>query len=167
MEIRRKKSIINKRFKHITIEEYDFRDVIDYEKKFTKSDEPLVYTVLRKRLNHISYKEDTHPRSNIVKGMASAIFFEYMKIVVEELFKGNKVKMKKVGTVYLKTNKSVAQYRGYLSDRQRCKVKGFYTMIQVDWDFLCSNIKYNQPYFAFGSKYKKRLHEYEDKGIKY
>lgn len=167
MQIRKKRSIINPRFKYITIEEYDFRDIIDYERKFTRSDEPLVYTVLRKRLNHISYKQDTHPRSNIVKGMASAIFFEYMKIVVEELFKGNKIKLNKIGTIYLKTNKSVANYKGYLSDKQRAKIKGFYTMIQVDMDFMFKNIKYHIPYFAFGSKYKKRLHEYEDKGIKY
>lgn len=167
MEVRKKKSIINPKFKYITIEEYDFRDIIDYERKFTRSDVPVVYTVLRKRLNHINYKEDTHPRSNIVKGMASAIFFEYMKIVVEELFKGNKVKMKKIGTVYLRTKKSVASYKGYISDKQRCKIKGFYTMIKVDWEFMYKNIKYREPYFAFGPGYKKRLHEYEDNGIKY
>ena len=167
MVIREKKSIINKRYSRLTIEEYNYKDIIDVENKFSLSDTPYIDRVLRKRLKHITFTMDNHPRSRLIYGMATQIFFEYVKIVIEELLNGNRITINRIGDLYLRTRSHSTKYKGYKRDKRRSKLKGLYTGIEVEWKMLYSKFRYGQPYFAFGPAIKKLIRYNEDNGIKY
>ncbi len=167
MVIKEKKSRINKRVKTIKIEEYDYKDIVDMECKFTQSSIPYAERVLKKRIKHVDYKVNTHPKSHIIYGMAVQVLFEYAKIVIEELIKGNRVELNKIGTIFLRTRVWSTKFKGYAKDRKRSKEKGIYTGIEVDWQILYNKFRYGEPYFSLGPTFKKRVQKNEDNGIKY
>ena len=158
---------IQKRFKEFEREEYDYHDVINEDNALGQRKTVFIDTVLRKRLKHVSFKMDTHPKSFQIRGMAYRVFFAWISIIVEELFAGNKIFIKKVGTLSLETLPSLAKYRGDKEDRYRSRDKGFYTKIRCDYVIPYSKIKYKHPYISFGKYYKAKLHKQEDNGIKY
>jgi len=158
---------IQKRFKEFEREEYDYHDVINEDNALGQRKTVYIDTVLRKRLKHVSFKMDTHPKSFQIRGMAYRVFFAWMSIIVEELFAGNKIFIKKVGTLSLETLQSVARYKGVKEDRYRSRDKGFYTKIRCDYVIPPSKMKYSFPYISFGKYYKEKVYKLEDKGIKY
>jgi hypothetical protein len=152
--------------KAITCKECDYRDVINEDNRFLRYKEWEVGRILRSRTKHITCKVDSHPKSQIVYGMAAMIYFEMMKIIVEELFNRNTIRLKNIGDIRLETRPIDVKYKGWSVDWKRAKRNGFYTMIKVEYK-VKQNAKYGYPYWAFGEQYKKRLHQLEDKGIKY
>jgi len=167
MEKKTKKTYINKRFKEINIEEYDYHDIINYDNAIGDRKIPYLENVLKKKLTHITFSTNTHPKSRIIKGMAVIIFFEYIKIIVEELFNSNKVKINYVGTIELRTKESTTTYKGFIQDRKRSKNKGIYTVIECTYDKKMRNLKYKRPFWAFGLHYKNKIRKIEDTGFKY
>ena len=158
---------IQKGLKQFEREEYDYHDVINEDNALGQRKTVYIDTVLRKRLKHITFSVDTHPKSRIIRGMAYMIFFAWISIIVEELFSGNKIHLKKVGTLSLETKLSLASFKGNKEDRYRSRDKGFYTRIRCDYVFSHERMKYKYPYISFGKHYKARLHKLEDNGIKY
>ena len=167
MKIVQTKSHINKKIPFIEKHEYDYHDVINEDNAIGARKKPMIDVVLRKRLNHITYSVDTHPKSQIIRGMAYQIFFAWISIIVEELFAGNKIYLKKIGTLSLQSLLSRSNYKGRSADRRRSRNKGFYTKIRVDYDFGVERFKYKYPYWSFGKYYKNRLNNLEDNNIKY
>lgn len=147
--------------------EYDYRDIINENNALGSRKTVFIDTVLRKRLKHITFSVDTHPKSQIIRGMAYRVFFAWISIIVEELFAGNKIFLNKLGTLSLQTLTSRANYRGDRKDKIRSKKKGFYTKIRCDYLFTHKKMRYKYPYISFGKFYKARLHKLEDNGIKY
>ncbi len=158
------KSHIQKTLPFIEKEEYDYHDIINENNALGKRKTVFIDTVLRKRIKHIS---DTHAKSIHIRGMAYRVFFAWISIIIEELFAGNKIKIKKVGTLSLETLPSRASFKGVSKDRYRSRDKGFYTKIRCDYIIPFSKMKYKYPYISFGKYYKARLHKLEDNGIKY
>lgn len=161
------KSHIQKSIPFVDKHEYDYRDIINDDNALGKRKTVMTDTVLRKRLKHITYSVDKHPKSRIIHGMATAVFFAWISIIVEELFAGNKIQIKKVGTWSLQSDVSKASYKGDRQDRYRARDKGFYTKIRFDCVIPMSKLRYKFPYISFGKYYKARLHKLEDNGIKY
>jgi hypothetical protein len=161
------KTHIQRSIPFVDKEEYDYHDIINENNALGKRKTVLIDAVLRKRLKHITFSVDTHPKSQIIRGMASRVFFAWISIIVEELFAGNKIHLKKVGTLSLETLPSRASFKGVRKDRYRSRDKGYYTKIRCDYDVPLSKMKYSYPYVSFGKYYKARLHKLEDKGIKY
>ena len=167
MKVRIKKSYKNRLVREIVKEEYTYTDIVDADGRFTTRDKPYIDFVLRKRLKHIKYKEHTKPRGIIIYGMACSIFFEYIKMVVEELIKGNEIVLHGMGTLRLRTRNHSFRYTGWSKDRKISKSKGFYTGIEMYWEKDTKRFKNGRPYFSFGSAIKERIRKNEDKGIKY
>lgn len=161
------KTHIQKGLKEFYKDEYDYHDIINEDNSLGQRKTVYIDTVLRKRLKHITFSVDTHPKSRQIRGMAYMVFFAWISIIVEELFAGNKIFIKKVGTLSLETLPSLAKYRGDKKDRYRSRDKGFYTKIRCDYVFSHTRMKYHYPYISFGKFYKARLHKLEDNGIKY
>jgi len=167
MEVKTKKSKVNKKVPTITVEEYDYHDVINVDNAIGVRKTSLLETVFRKRLKHITFSVDTHPKSTIIKGMGIKIYFAWISIIIEELFKGNSIQIKDVGTIQLKTKTSTTSYKGYYQDRKRSKNKGFYTTIECIYDRKVRGTRYKRPYWGFGKHYKQRIRDIEDTGYKY
>ena len=147
--------------------EYDYRDVINFDNSLGQRKDVYVDTVLRKRLKHITYKQDNHPRSMLIYGMAVAILFEFIKVLIESLFAGEIVRLPRIGEWSLRTIRSGVNFKGNNSERKRAKLKGYYTMIKFDPVHNIKKMKYGRPYIGFGTYYKSKIHELEDKGIKF
>lgn len=158
---------INKKIPFIDKEEYNYQDIINETNSLGNRKTVFIDTVLRKRLKHITFSVDTHPKSQIIRGMAYRVFFAWISIIVEELFAGNKIEIKKVGTLSLETLSSRASFKGDVKDRRRSRDKGFYTKIRCDYVIPVSKMKYRYPYMSFGKHFKSRLHKLEDNGMKY
>lgn len=164
---RTKKSTINKRCKELELEEYNYKDIINFDCSIGARKVPYVDMILRKRLKHINSSNDTHSKASITYRMATRIFFAYISFLVEALLKGEKIKIAHVGTIYLHTKRSYSHYHAYRPDMIRSKQMGIYTKIYCDYDMNSEKFRYRAPYWAFGKTYKKRLHELEDKGYKF
>jgi len=167
MEVSSKKTRINKKVKEFRKEEFDYHDVVNENNKFGVRKTAYIDTLFRPRLSHVTFSTNTHPKSQIIRGMAYKVFFAYVSIIVEELFKGNTIKINKVGLISLLTMTSNTKYRGRQKDRERSKKKGFYTRINCDYFFSSDKIRYGFPYASFGKFYKKKLHSLEDNNIKF
>lgn len=161
------KTHIQKRFKEFEREEYDYHDIINEDNSLGQRKTVFIDTVLRQKIKHITFSVDKHPKSIHIRGMATRVFFAWISIIVEELFAGNKIQIKKVGTLSLETLPSRASFKGIDKDRWRSRDKGFYTKIRCDYVIPFSKLKYKHPYISFGKYYKERLHKLEDNGIKY
>jgi len=161
------RSHIQKYLPEFIREEYDYHDIINEDNALGQRKTVMIDTVLRKRLKHIAFSIDTHPKSQIIRGMAYRIFFAWISIIVEELFAGNKIEIKKVGTLSLETLRSRTNYKGNDKDRYRSRDKDFYTKIRCDYFIPLSKMKYKFPYISFGKFYKNRLQKLEDNGIKF
>lgn len=167
MVIRTKRSIINKQCKELHLEEYNYKDIINFDCTIGKRKVPYVDMILRKRLKHINSSNDTHSKSNITYRMATRIFFAYVSFLVKALFDGQRIRIAHVGVIYLHTKRSYSTYCGYPKDKKRSKEMGIYTKIYCDYDMNSEKFRYRAPYWTFGSTYKKKLHDLEDKGYKY
>ena len=167
MELRKKKSRISKYVKYIYIKEYNYKDIIDIEQKFSGGKEPFIHRFFLPRLKHIPFKADTHPKRMIAEGMAASIFFEYIKLIIDELFKGNTIRFYRLGEIELRTSKWSTRYQGYGTDYNRSKRLGYFTGIFCRWDVPHRFFRYGYPSLSLGKSYKKRLHKLEDKGIKF
>jgi hypothetical protein len=167
MEIVRRKSFINKKVKYYDAKECDYKDVINESNKLLNNKIWYVDKILRPRLKHITFSVDSHPKSNIISNMASTIFFEMMREIVNELFKGNTIEFKELGSIRLESLPVDTKYKGYKEDWKRAKRNGFFTMIKVSYNSKVKNTRYGLPYWSFGSLYKKKLHKLEDNGLKY
>ena len=166
MEERIKSSHINKKVKTIRIKEYDYRDVINKDNSLGNRKTPYIEVVLRPRLKHITFSSNTHPKSQIIYGMAVKIFFAVIKVIIEELFKGNSIEFQNVGVFRLKTKKSKWYYNStYTADKNRSKNLGFYT--EIECMFNTKEFKYKKPFISFGSFYKKKIQEMENQNIKF
>jgi nucleoid DNA-binding protein len=166
MEIRIRKSRINKKIKTLHLEEYDYRDVINFDNKIGRGSTPYVDRVLRKRLKHVK-GIDTHSLRNITYRMATRIFFAYISFIVKALFEGKSIYIDKVGTLSLRTKVSRSHYTAFPKDMKRSKNMGIYTMIHCDYDENPNKFRYRAPFWAFGEHYKKKIMKLEDNGIKY
>jgi hypothetical protein len=160
-------TFIQKNLKSFVRREYSYKDVINEDNALGQRKTVYIDTVLRKRLKHITFSVDTHPKSQIIRGMAYKVFFAWISIIVEELFAGNKIYLKKLGTLSLETLSSRTNFKGKNKDRWRSRDKGFYTKIRCDYDFSHERMRYKYPYVSFGKFYKNKLHKLEDSGIKY
>jgi hypothetical protein len=158
---------IQKGLKEFERDEYDYHDIVNEDNALGQRKTVYIDTVLRKRLKHITFSVDTHPKSQIIRGMAYRVFFAWISIIVEELFLGNKIQLKGLGTLSLQSLESTASFKGLPQDRYRSRDKGFYTKIRCDYEIPLSKMKYKYPYISFGKFYKARLHKLEDNGIKY
>lgn len=169
MRTKNVKSNIIWKIKNFTIVEYDYKDIIDFDNIISNRKEPYIQSVLKNKFSHISYKEDSHPRKNIMKRTSHIIFFLWIKIIVEELLKGEIIYLKGIGKLNLETNNVRSGYFGWNKDKERVKRKGYYTFIRAEYETrIKSRSKYNSfPYWAFGEFYKKKLWKNEDNGIKY
>lgn len=167
VKIVKTKTWINKSIPFVDKHEYDYHDIINEDNSLGNRKTVLIDTVLRKRLKHITFSVDTHPKSQIIRGMAYRVFFAWIGIIVEELFNGNKIEINKVGVLSLETLSSRASFKGGVKDRRRSRDKGFYTKIRCDYVIPVSKMKYRYPYISFGKHFKSRLHKLEDNGIKY
>ena len=162
------KTIICPEFKHLHKEEYNYNDVINFDNTIGTLKKPYVDTLFRPRLNHITYSVDTHPKSNICKSIATKIFFEWVRIMIDELIKGNKVKINHVGVMWLQTREYSTKYRGFKEDKKRTKEMGFYTSISCEFDSrIATRFKYGIPFIVFGKHYKSLIRRLEDNGKKY
>jgi len=166
MEIKKRRSYKNKTVKHIYCKECGYKDIINRDNEYLRSKTWVVGDILRARTKHITYSVDRHTKADIVYGMATDIFFEMMRIIIEELFNRNTISLKYIGDIVLESNPVNVKYRGWRDDRKRAKNNGFYTMIKLNYKGRLKS-KYGFPYWAFGETYKKRLHQMEDKGIKF
>lgn len=162
-----KRSYINKRLKYITIEEYDYNDILNLDNRIGNRKTVYLDDVLRKRLTHITNSVDTHPKSTIIKGMGIKIFFAWVTVMVEELFKGNSVEINRVGALRLSTKTSTSNYRGFDKNRKRSKQKGFYTIVECMYHDSMKNMRYRRPFWSLGHYYTNKLHRLEDAGQKF
>lgn len=167
MKVFRRKSKINKIVPYVEIKECDYNDIIHSEKYF-KRKEPYVEKVLRPRLQHITFSVDSHPKSLIIRSIAINIFFIFVRIIIDELIEGNRIVLKDLGEIELRSKPFDIKYKGWKRDFDRAKNKGFYTMIQVTYSkHQTSQFKYGFPYWSFGEYYKKKVHNLENKGKKF
>jgi len=167
MEVKTKISRVNKKVPTITVEEYDYHDILNIDNAIGTRKISLLETIFRKRLNHITFSVDTHPKSSIIKGMGFKIYFAWISIIIEELFKGNSIQIKNVGVIQLRTKTSTTSYKGFPQDKKRSKNKGFYTTIECIYDKKIRSTRYKRPFWGLGKHYKQRIRDIEDTGYKY
>mgnify|MGYP003601348916 CR=1 FL=1 len=147
--------------------EYDYKDVIDRENIINKFKEPYIESILVKKIQHIKIKKYKRPRKVIAYGMACRVLFLYVRLIIEELFKGNEIEIKGVVNVSLRTIRNNPRYRGWKADRRRSKRRGWYTMIHTPWLLDTDKLKYLYPRIFFSKSLKRRLHRMENNGYKF
>ena len=168
MEIIRRSSYKNKLVPWLDYKICNYNDIIDQENKYMHKKEWYIKKVLHRKLTHITFSVDSHPKSMIMRSMALSIFFEFMKIVVEELFNHNIIRLQDLGDIQLRSKPFDTKYKGKKKDYLRAKNKGFYTMICITYKKQEPlRFKYGYPYWSFGETYKNELLKQEDKGVKF
>jgi hypothetical protein len=155
-----------KGFKYIR-EEYDYRDIVDYDNLTFKRKEPYVHKVLKGKFDHATKGKE--PKHRIERRVANLIFFLWIKFIIRDLFAGEKIELHDFITMKLKTMPFTPYYKGFRKDRLRRKKKGFFTVIYVRYkDKFFGKLKYRSYHtWSFGDRYKEQIYKLEDKGIKY